>query len=125
MTDSNRRVASAAAVNTGLLLVMAATAMPLFGVGISYIPTHRVYGWSYALGALLILAGRQLRPSVKEQPLRVKRLVRMELWTALIFITGAVFIFTVRGNDWIAFTMAGGVLTVYTAIMLTRSEKKP
>lgn len=124
MTDQTKRLVSSTCVNFGLLLVMAATAMPLLRIGTSHTSLGPLFGWIYASGALLIFIGRLVRPKAKDQPLRVQRLLRTELWTAIIFIVGAVFIFTVRGNDWIAFTMAGGVLTVFTAIMLSRHEKK-
>lgn len=124
MTDHTKRLVSSTCVNFGLLLVMAATAMPLLRIGVTLSALGPLFGWIYAFGALLILTGRLIRPKAKDQPLRVQRLLRMEVWTAIMFIVGAVFIFTVRGNDWIAFTMAGGVLTVYSAIMLSRNEKK-
>ena len=45
----------------------------------------------------------------------------MEIWTAIIFVVGAVFMF-LPGKDWIAFTLAGGVLTLYTSIMIPRQK---
>ncbi len=75
--------------------------------------------YSYSAGAAALLAGRLLSPTPAGASVRLRRLVRMEVWTALIFVAGAVFLFLPQagGNDWIAFTLAGGVLTVYTSIM--------
>ena len=75
--------------------------------------------YSYPAGAAALLAGRLLSPTPAGASVRLRRLVRMEVWTALIFVAGAVFLFLPQagGNDWIAFTLAGGVLTVYTSIM--------
>lgn len=106
--------------NIGLLTVMVAAALPLLRA----LPGS--FGYIYAAGAALLLTGRFLTIPGKEEPLRVRRLGRMEIWTALIFIAGAVFIFLPqgKGNDWLAFTLAGGVLTIYTSIMIPRERSK-
>ncbi|MDE5728062.1 MAG: hypothetical protein K2H83_08610 [Duncaniella sp.] len=112
----NRKNLSAILPIAGLLAIMTASALPLLRMG------HGWFGWLYAAGALLVLVGRLLNRVPKDCPLRLKRLLRMEVWTALVFAAGAVFTFLNDrgGNDWLAFTMAGGVLTVYTSIMIPR-----
>lgn len=112
----NRKNLSAILPIAGLLAIMTASALPLLRLG------HGWFGWLYAAGALLVLVGRLLNRVPKDCPLRLKRLLRMEVWTALVFAAGAVFTFLNDrgGNDWLAFTMAGGVLTVYTSIMIPR-----
>lgn len=112
----NRKNLSAILPIAGLLAIMTASALPLLRMG------HGWFGWLYAAGALLVLVGRLLNQVPKDCPLRLKRLLRMEVWTALVFAAGAVFTFLNDrgGNDWLAFTMAGGVLTVYTSIMIPR-----
>lgn len=114
----NRKNLSAILPVLGLLAIMTASAMPLFRMGGGW------FGWLYAAGALLVLAGRLLNKVPKDCPLRLRRLLRMEVWTALVFVAGAVFTFlnSRGGNDWLAFTMAGGVLTVYTSIMIPRQR---
>lgn len=106
-------------VSLGLLAIMAS--MPLI------MHNSRLYGCIYAAGCVMLFVGRLLggHPS-KVASLRLRRLCRMELWTALIFAVGAVFIFLPqgRGNDWIAFTMAGAVLTLFTSIMIPRQKAK-
>ncbi|MDE5751131.1 MAG: hypothetical protein K2H88_00680 [Duncaniella sp.] len=106
--------------NIGLLAIMVAAALPLFNV------FRDGFGYVYAAGAAMLLAGRFLTLPSKDEALRVRRLGRMEVWTALVFAVGAVFIFLPQGagNDWLAFTMAGGVLTIYTSIMIPRERKK-
>ena len=72
---------------------------------------------------MILLAGKLIAPALKDAPLRLRRLVRMEVWAALIFVVGAVFMF-LPGTDWIAFTLAGGLLTIYTSIMIPRQKIK-
>ena len=101
---ANNRIATILAM-LGLLLIMAAVALPVLHVA------RTAVTWTYA-GASL----------------KLRRLLRMEIWTALVFVAGAVFLFLPvkpgagEGNDWIAFTLAGGVLTLYTSIMIPRQK---
>lgn len=99
----------------GLLSIMVATLLPLLKIGNGY---HK---YIYAAGALILLIGRFIAPSLKDAPMRLRRLLRLEIWTALIFVVGAVFTF-LRGTDWIAFTLAGGLITIYTSIMIPRQK---
>lgn len=126
MTTSSRNSLSLTLTTSGLLAIMAASALPLLRMGAGW------FGWLYAAGAAMLLVGRILAPVSKDAPLRLRRLMRMEIWTALIFAAGAVFtLIPSGGNDWLAFTMAGGVLTIYTSIMIPRernhkkNEKRP
>ena len=105
---SLRNTLSTILVTIGLLAIMTAAFLPLVHMGGSY---NR---YIYAAGAIALLEG-----------LRLRRLLRVEIWTALIFVVGAVFLFlpSAGATDWIAFTIAGGVLTVYTSIMIPRIKK--
>lgn len=106
----------------GLLLIMAAVALPVFHA------SRTAVSWVYATGALLHLIGRIIQPTPAGASLKLRRLLRMEIWTAFIFVLGAIFLFlrvtpgAGEGNDWIAFTLAGGVLTLYTSIMIPRQK---
>ncbi|MCH5327310.1 MAG: hypothetical protein J1E29_08940 [Duncaniella sp.] len=114
-----RTSASSLLSTLGLLAILAASALPLLRLGGEW------FGWLYAAGAALLLAARFIDPTPAGASLRVKRLKRMEIWTALIFVAGAVFTFLdLPGNDWLAFTMAGGVLTIYTSVMIPRESRK-
>lgn len=120
---SNRPVNIARLIaDTGLLLVLAGTAMPLFFPTTGMFLTTR---WIYTAGAALCIAGRvidRLRPAGADEPLRLRRLRRLELWSSVMFGVGAAFMFlrNVGATDWIAFTLAGGALTAYTSIMIPR-----
>ena len=116
---ANNRIATILAM-LGLLLIMAAVALPVLHVA------RTAVTWTYATGALII--GRFMQKTPAGASLKLRRLLRMEIWTALVFVAGAVFLFLPvkpgagEGNDWIAFTLAGGVLTLYTSIMIPRQK---
>ena len=98
----------------GLLLIVAGTLMPLFGV-------TEAYRWIYAAGALLLLLSRIFSPYTGSV-IRIKRLYLIEAWSALFFCVAAFFMFYQPGimRDWLAFTLAGGVIQIYTSIMIPR-----
>ena len=118
---ANNRIATILAM-LGLLLIMAAVALPVLHVA------RTAVTWTYATGALLLIIGRFMQKTPAGASLMLRRLLRMEIWTALVFVAGAVFLFLPvkpgagEGNDWIAFTLAGGVLTLYTSIMIPRQK---
>lgn len=112
-----------ALANAGLLLVLAGTAIPLLAHNL--FTTTR---WVFTAGAALTLLGRilqRLQPTAPDEPLRLRRLRRMETWSAILFAVAAVFMFlrNVGPTDWIAFTLAGAVLTLYTSIAIPRASK--
>ncbi len=107
--------------NLGLIIVLVATAMPLLAPD-GFTTTRIVY----TVGAALAIAGRLTeRFAVKPdpgEPVRLQRMKRLETWSALMFGIGALFMYlrNVGHTDWIAFTLAGGVLTFYTSLMIPR-----
>lgn len=106
--------------NIGLLLIAIATMLPIFRLATSW------FRWIYAAGALLTLIGRLCSlGAYKGMSLRVRRLGRMELWTAIMFCVGAFFAFYPGAGptDWLAFTLAGAVLQGYSSIMIGRALK--
>ena len=58
--------------------------------------------------------------------MRLRRLHRLEVWTGIIFCVGAAFLFfrleTLR--DWLAFTIAGAALQIYTSVAIPARESK-
>lgn len=106
----------------GLLIILIAAALPFFHVA------RMVSACTYAAGAAILLTGRLLNRAPEGASIRLRRLLRMEVWAALVFVAGAVFLFLPitpgagAGNDWIAFTLAGGILTAYTSIMIPRQR---
>ena len=104
----------------GLLLIAVGTLLPLLRV---VSPVTRVL---YSAGAVILLVSRIIRPSYKGKSLRVKRLMRIEFWSAIIFCAGAFFLWYPGAGpmDWLAFTIAGGFLEAYTSIMIPRTRAK-
>lgn len=108
-------------VNIGLLLIMAGAAIPIFRMG----QTTDAARWIFAAGAFMTLAGRLFTPYTG-RAIRVKRLHRIESWSAIFFCVAAFFMFydTTSARDWLAFTLAGGAIQVYASIMLPIAIKK-
>lgn len=104
----------------GLLMIMAGVLLPIVHLGDS------AFRWVYAAGALTSLAGRLFVKVPAQAPLRVKRLMRIETWSSIFFCAAAAFLFWPgAGNrDWIALTIAGGAILVYTSIMIPRAARK-
>lgn len=100
----------------GLLLIAVATLMPLFSGGFRSLDTLR---WLYAAGALWMLVCRLFSP-YRGSDLRLRRLVRMQAWSALFFVAGAVFLFVpgTAPRDWLALTMAGAAVQVIASVMI-------
>lgn len=120
MDKSNSPGWQAWLVTLGLILIVIGVLLPIIGQGIG------VYRWVYAAGALTCLVGRLFNRVPEGAPLRAKRLMRIESWSAIFFCAGAFFMFWpgAGAGDWLAFTLAGGAIMIYTSIMLPRAMRK-
>lgn len=107
-------------VTLGLILIMCGVLLPIIGQG------PRVFRWIYAAGAVTCFVGRLFSRAPESVPLRVKRLMRIESWSAIFFCAGAFFMFWpgAGAGDWLAFTLAGGAILIYTSIMIPRALRK-
>ena len=79
----------------------------------------------YAGGAVLFLVAKLFSPYKGSHP-RIKRLSRIETWSALFFCAAAFFLFyngNVCRDSW-AFTIAGGFLLAFTTIAIPRVVNK-
>ena len=118
MSKSNTRFATLceALAPVGLLLIAVATLLPLFNGGFAHLHTLR---WLYAAGAVWMLVCRLFSP-YRGSDLRLKRLTRMQSWSALFFVAGAVFLFVpgTSPRDWLALTMAGAVIQIIASLMI-------
>ena len=108
-------------ITIGMLLVAAGTVMPLLMQGTG----SDLYKYVYAGGALMLLIGR-IFTTYKGDNLRLKRLYRIEGWSAIFFCVAVFFMFyeDASSRDWIAFTLAGGAIQIYTSIMIPRTIAK-
>lgn len=108
----------------GLLTIAVGTLLPVLSVKFG---PQTVAWWKYvyAAGALCFLAGKLFSPYTGTHP-RIKRLYRIESWSAVFFCVAAFFLFwgadTMR-DVW-AFTLAGGALLIFTTIAIPRVIKK-
>ena len=107
----------------GMLLIVAGTMLPIFHVEGEYF-AGEVYKYVYTAGAAILLLSR-LFSGYKVENDRLRRLYRIESWSAIFFCVAAFFMFYSEGaRDWLAFTLAGGAIQVYTSIMIPRVARK-
>ena len=108
-------------ITIGMLLVAIGTVMPLFAQDM----TNETFKYVYGVGAVLLLVGR-LFSGYKGDNIRLKRLYRIESWSAIFFCVAVFFMFYERAGarDWLAFTLAGGAIQVYTSLMIPRTIAK-
>lgn len=120
-TDHRSSITTPAMLATtiGLILVMAGTALPLLRLD------SEIYRYIFSAGAILVVVGR-LFMTYKGPSLRIKRLCRLEVWSGLFFCAAAFFMFWKGAGptDWIAFTLAGAAIQIYTSIMIPRTRRK-
>ena len=108
---------------TGLLGIAVGTMLPMIGV----LTAGAVAWWKYvyAAGAACYLVAKFFTPYTGSHP-RVKRLMRIESWSAIFFCVAAFFIFyngAVTRDAW-AFTLAGGALLIFTSLSIPRTISK-
>lgn len=107
--------------NIGLFAIMVAVALPILRID------HAgIYRYIFSAGAALALVGRLFAVAPEGVSLRVRRLCRMELWSAVLFCAAVFCMFYPRmgRTDWIAFTLAGGFLQLYASIAVPRALAK-
>lgn len=94
--------------------------MPLIEGGVSDIA--RIV---FSAGALVTLVVRILTRPGDDVPLRQRRLLRLQVWSALFFCVAAFFMWYSRTTtDWLAFTLAGGLVQAYVSIALVLYIRK-
>lgn len=104
---------------TGMALLLVGILIPLI-TG----PQNDIYKYIFGAGAALNLAGRLMAPAYNGPFIRVKRLLRIEIWASLFFAVSVYFMFTdPNPRSWITFVLAGGAILAYTSIMIPLSQK--
>ena len=107
----------------GLLTIAAGVLMPIM----SGRPDGTAFRYVFAVGAGLTIIARFMEPSAPAgTPIRIKRLMRLESWSSLLFCVAAFFAFYSAPiiRDWLAFTLAGAALQIYSSIMLNIAASK-
>lgn len=104
---------------TGMLLILIGVAIPLV-TG----PHEVLYKYIFGAGAVLNLIGR-LFTRYDGPVIRLKRLLRIEVWAAIFFCAADFFMFTDPDpKNWIVFVLAGGAILTYTSIMIPIVQRK-
>lgn len=108
----------------GLVVICIAALLPV--VAMNWAPGLLPWWkWVYAAGALLFLVGKLFCPYRGTHP-RIRRLYRIESWSAVFFCVAAFFLFYNDGSlrDVWAFTLAGGALLIFTTIAIPHTIRK-
>lgn len=109
----------------GLLAIAVGTLMPILNVQIAPGAAGTWWKYCYAGGALCFLIAKLFTPYTGTHQ-RIKRLFRIEVWSALFFCAAAFFLFyngNVSRDSW-AFALAGGALLVFTTIQIPRVVRR-
>lgn len=113
-------------LSLAMLMILIAAALPIIGMSM-----HHFYDWwwakyIYAAGAALAFIVRLLIKHDDSQPMRIKRLHRMENVSAMCYCISAFFLFYSGSGatDWLGFLTAGAALQAYSAFMIDYLEKK-
>ncbi len=106
-----------------LLIILIATIVPFFLMNVEW--AQAAYPYVYSAGALILLVARLFSP-YRGTDMRLKRLHRIESWSAIFFCVAAFFLFYPASQlrDWIAFTLAGAAIQVFTSIAIPNQERK-
>ncbi|MDE6200218.1 MAG: hypothetical protein K2G06_10300 [Muribaculaceae bacterium] len=114
------------ATSIGLLLIAAGTLLPILnGRNAIYRDMPDTFKYLFTAGAAIVLIAR-LFNTYKGKILRLKRLYRIELWSAIFFCAAAFFMFYEKDTtrNWLAFTLAGAAIQIYTSFMIPRTMRK-
>lgn len=110
-----------ALVTLGMIMIAAGIVIPIITLDLQ----SDTFRYIYAAGALILVIGRIFSPYQGDN-IRVKRLCRIEAWAAIFFCMAAFLLFYERTSlrDALAFTLAGGLIQVYTSIMIPIADRK-
>ena len=102
----------------GLAVMMIMAVLPLLDINEQWMR------WAFAAGAAMVLVSRLLY-RYNGRNLRIRRLYRMGVVSALLYCASAAMMFWSTGTtNWIAFLMAGAVLQMYASYMIDRENKQ-
>ena len=87
-----------------------------------------ITGWTYAPYIYTVGAGfialAQVNTPIKGKSKTLKRLRIQQIFGALALILTGAFMFTTRGNEWIACLTIAAILELYTAFRIPQEEEK-
>ena len=118
MNQEKRTELSSVLVLIGLLVMFVMAVMPLLNLNREWMR------WVFAAGSVIVLVAR-LMDVYNGPSLRIKRLHRILITSAIMYCVSALMMFLSRGsNDWIGFLLAGVVVQVYASWMIDRESAK-
>lgn len=127
MTQQQRNQLCQNLATIGLLMIAIATAEPLILQPEAFLPGSEIvwYKYLYGAGAVVMLLCR-LFTKHQESDLRLRRLLRIENWSAIFFCVGTFFLFypQAKARDWLAFTLAGAAIMIFTSLMIPLRRSK-
>lgn len=104
----------------GLLVYMLGMTL---NVGFDY----EVWRWVVASGAAILIVARFFTRADSDD-LRMRRLVRIQLWGAIFMVAAAALLFLpwqgITLRDFIAFTLAGAAIQIFTSFAIPARRKK-
>lgn len=118
----------------GMLLICAGLMIPLFNLTDPY--ALAPFKWMYAAGTLIYIVARVVSAADRKEPMRLRRLRRMEFWAGVCFMAGAAFWFyreqhlgPTAGplavvNNTILFTLACALIQIIASWLIYSQEKK-
>lgn len=105
----------------GLLIITAMALLPLLNIDGSWMR------WLFAAGALMVLVVRVMECSPVDN-LRINRLHRINIISALLFCASAVMFWykgeTEWSTNWVAFLMAGAALLMYVSFAIDHEQRR-
>ena len=102
----------------GLLTIVAMALLPLLDINEQWMR------WVFAAGAGMVLMVRLLQ-RYDGNNLRIRRLYRINIISALLFCASAGMTFYRSGTtDWIAFLMAGAALMLYVSFAIDHEQRR-
>jgi len=114
MTQENQNTLSNVLLLVGLLVMAVMALLPLLGHNQMWMR------WAFAAGAALTLVAQVMNRYTGDS-LRIKRLYRIQIASALLYCASALMMWVDRGsNDWIAFMLSGAMVQIYSSWMIER-----
>ena len=105
----------------GLVAILVMAVLPLFNINEPFVR------WLFAAGALAVLVVRLLQ-SNRGENLRLRRLYRINVISALMFCASAVMFWSMGHNEWstnwVAFLMAGAALMMYVSYAIDHEQRR-
>ncbi len=93
-------------------------------VGAAVFITRWIYApYIYTIGAGFV-ALAQINTPVKGKSKTLKRLRIQQIFGAVALVLTGAFMFSTRGNEWIAFLTIAAILELYTAFRIPQEEAK-